>query len=670
MSRFLLTLCLCSVAACTGVLAASEESAPGVVSHVKILSDKVEDVSSMEAWKKTYITDGMSDQEKAIAIWKSVATFQHQDTPPTEFLYHEELVYDPIKIFNVYGYAMCCNASAHVAALSRYVGLKVRGWGINGHSVPEVYFDGAWHLFDSSLINYFPKTDGKIAGVEEIIAGIKEWYAKHSEFKELKDKPLNDALYKFMKEVPAGWKSGPKGWSRGPDVLLHSPTMTENGWHPNKTHGWYSTMQEYNGSVAFLYEYSPTPGYEVNVQLRQGEKLTRNWSNKGLHVNMDGAGGPPGCMTIKSLDEALWWGLSGNLAPGRVGNGTLEYTVPLADGAFKSGALAVENLACTADDKAAPALHLQDANKSGALILRMPTSYVYLSGQLSLQAVIGEGGEISVSLSDNNGLDWKDVAKISASGSQNIDLKPFVFRRYDYRLKFTLKGKGTGIDALKISHDVQHSQRPLPAFAQGENKISFEAGAAEGTITIDGNFGKHDGKQRNYTELHPQIAGMSDGVPAGADGSITFPIETPGDMSRIRMSAGARNGNGNDSSSWDLQVSFDDGKSFKSVGQVAAAPSGNSTYAVFAEVPKGTRKALARFTGHKNGDTRLLAFRVDADYKEPNGGFAPVKITYTWDEDGKEKQDIHIATKPAESWTIKCDGKPTMKSIVVERSNK
>ena len=562
---------------------------------------------------------------------------------------------------------MCCNASAHVAALSRYLGLKVRGWGINCHSVPEVYFDGAWHLFDSSLINYFPKSDGKIAGVEEIIAGVKEWNEKHPEFKTLKGKPLNDALYKFMKELPPEWKSGPKGWSRGPDVLLRSPTMNENGWHPNKTHGWYSTMQEYDGSTAFPYEYSPTPGYEVNIQLRLGEKLTRNWSNKGLHVNMDGAGGAPGCLTIKSLDDALWWGQSGNLAPGRVGNGSLEYTVPLAGGEFKNGALAVENLAATADDKAAPALHLADAAKPGELILRMPSSYVYLSGEISLQSVMGDGGEIAIAFSDNNGLDWKDVTKISTSGAQTVDLKPFVFRHYDYRLKFTLKGKGTGIDALKIVHDIQHSQRPLPALTQGENTLSFDAGAAEGTITVDGNFGKHDPKQRNYTDLHPQSEAMNGGQPTGADGSITFPIETPGDMTRLRMSAGVRNFD--DSSSWDLQASFDDGKTFKTIGQVAPAKAGNSTYAVLSEIPNGTRKALVRFVGHKKGDTILLAFRADADYKEPNSGFAPIKITYIWEEDGKEKQDVHVARKPSETWTIKCDAKPAMKSIVIERSN-
>ena len=35
----------------------------GVVSHVKVLSDKIEDVSSIEAWKRSFIKPGMSDGE-------------------------------------------------------------------------------------------------------------------------------------------------------------------------------------------------------------------------------------------------------------------------------------------------------------------------------------------------------------------------------------------------------------------------------------------------------------------------------------------------------------------------------------------------------------------------------------------------------------------------------
>src|SRR3990172_8707400 len=79
-----------------GFLCAAD--APGVVCGVKVLSDKVEDVSSLEAWKKSFIKDGMSDQEKALAVWKTSVMFQHQDAPPQEFLHQLGDVMDAIKM--------------------------------------------------------------------------------------------------------------------------------------------------------------------------------------------------------------------------------------------------------------------------------------------------------------------------------------------------------------------------------------------------------------------------------------------------------------------------------------------------------------------------------------------------------------------------------------------
>ena len=40
----------------------TEAKRVGVVSHVKVLSDKVRDVSSMEAWKRSFIRDDMTDE--------------------------------------------------------------------------------------------------------------------------------------------------------------------------------------------------------------------------------------------------------------------------------------------------------------------------------------------------------------------------------------------------------------------------------------------------------------------------------------------------------------------------------------------------------------------------------------------------------------------------------
>ena len=66
-------------------------------------------------------------------------------------------------MFNVYGYCICFNESANIEALARYIGMPARGWAINHHSVPEVSWDGGWHLLDASLLNYFPKADSRQA---------------------------------------------------------------------------------------------------------------------------------------------------------------------------------------------------------------------------------------------------------------------------------------------------------------------------------------------------------------------------------------------------------------------------------------------------------------------------------------------------------------------------
>ena len=72
-----------------------------------------------------------------------------------------------------------------------------------GHSVPEVKIGGNWCMFDASLINYFQRPDGSIAGVEEVSRSIDDWYKQHPDYRG------NDGkLRKFMPQD--GWKKGPQ----------------------------------------------------------------------------------------------------------------------------------------------------------------------------------------------------------------------------------------------------------------------------------------------------------------------------------------------------------------------------------------------------------------------------------------------------------------------------
>jgi len=647
---------------CTAAETAAPNAGVGVVSNIKVLTPGWPDVSSLEDWKKTYIKDGMTDKEKALAVFNSEVTFQQPDAPPVEYLQREDAVLDPIKCFNVYGYTLCSVSAANMACLARYAGLKARNQTIVAHVVPEFFYDGGWHMLDADLVEYFPKADGSIASIQEIVDGVQAWLKNHPDF------PINDkgARYKWMNAN--GWKAN------GPEVLSRNPFYDENGWLPCTDFAWGDTMSQFS-KISNTWQSCYSMGYRVNVQLRVGEKLTRNWFNKGMHVNMLGGGDAPASLTGKvGQGEMKYSPRWGDIAPGRVGNGTLEYEVPLASGEFRGGALRAENLAAKAEDQAAPAVHVKDPAQPGVLDIRMASSYVYLAGSAVLSAVVGEGGEIRMLLSDNNGLDWKDVASVDKTGEQKLDLKPFIGRRYVYIIRFVMKGKGTGLESLKLTNDIQHSQRPLPALVQGRNNINFTAGPQEGTITIEGAMeASSRGKQLLYGDFHPVLQGFALGVmpnASGNPGTVTFPVKTPGDITRLRISDYFLS-QGTDSM-FLIDVSFDDGKTWKTVDQPAKADLGDTPrfyvgrYVTVSDVPAGTRAALVRYRGIGNNTIALCNARIDADYKEPNGGFRPVQVTYVWEEGGLEKRDVHVVSKPDESYTIMCDTTPLVKSLILE----
>ncbi len=658
-SCFKRLICTAGVVLAAAASARGDDTTPaasvGVVSNIKVLSDKVPDISSLEAWKRSFIKEGMSDKEKALAIFNTEVTFQQADAPPMEYLQREDSVLDPIKLFNVYGYTLCSVSSANMMCLARYVGLPARCFTIQNHVVPEFYYDKAWHMFDADLIEYFPKADGSIASIQEIVDGVTKWKAAHPEYTTIN----KDNRYAYMNQ---------RGWKGGPEVLLRNPFYDGSGWLPCAEFAWGDTMLQFS-AIHNNWQSCYSMGYRVNVQLRQGEKLTRNWSNKGLHVNMD-RGERPGSLTAKvgegSLRHSPRWG---DIAPGRVGNGTLVYDVPLASGAFRGGALTALNLAARSEDKAGPAVHVKDPKDVGVLDIRMPSSYVYLDGRMTFVPVIGDGGEIKVLVSDNNGLDWKPAAAVNETGMQTVDLKPLVFRRYVYVLRLVMKGKGTGLEGLRIEHDIQHSQRPLPALGRGENKIAFSAGPQEGTITIEGAMEPSSkGKQVLYGDFHPQLDGYKPGDFPHAEGekSITFPVKTPGDMARLRISDHFIS-SGKDSM-YLIEVSFDDGKTWKTVDR----PEGLSGQRIFAgryvtvDAPPATRAALVRYHAVGSNTLALANARIDADYREPAGGFRPVQVTYVWEEGGLEKKDVHVAKSPEEKYTITCESTPVMKSLVIE----
>ena len=632
----------------------------GVVSHVKVLSDKVADVSSLEAWKKSFICDGMSDEEKAIAMWKSSVAFVYQDAPPVEFL-HEGCVHDAIKEFNVYGYGMCCCASARVEQLARYLGLPARGQSINAHSVPEVFWDNQWHMLDASLVNYFTPGRRPDRQPGRRLPGRARLARRASRLSRQRQAGCGNSSRPTDGRVG---RKGPRCWP------IASSTTAAAGGRPKRTAGIRPCRSTTAGARRpSPYEYGYSQGYEVNIQFRRGERLVRNWFNQGLHVNgILHDGGTPGCLTAKVGEGPMAFLRGyGDLTDGRIGSGRLEYDVPLADGSFRWGAIEIENIACRGDNDRGPTVHLQDAKRPGHFDIEMPTSYVYLTGQIEARCRRGveAAGCVCFSATTTGWIGARlprstnRAGKPSTSGSL-----PFAATSIDSAWCWRAK-RGAGISEDRARHSV---------FAAGTADVGSRrkhhhvyAGPSEGTVTIEGSTepGKQD-KQVTPINFHPVLKDVAEQqFRAKADGaSVTFAIATPGEMTRLRMGGHYRLRDQRDR--WDLQVSFDGGQTFKTVDTQTGSYQGICKYVTVGDVPPGVKAALVRWVGSQRNTACIFLLRIDADYRQPHGGFQPVRITYVWEEGGLEKKDIHVAASPQETYQITCQGKPSMKSITLE----
>jgi len=108
--------------------------------------------------------DAETDEEKVLAIWEFAKANHQRMTPPGD-----RFIGDPVVMFNVYGYGNCGCISPAIVVLAQAAGYKARVWELHGHTVSEVYFDGAWHMIDGDTGRMFrDPDDNHILSVREI----------------------------------------------------------------------------------------------------------------------------------------------------------------------------------------------------------------------------------------------------------------------------------------------------------------------------------------------------------------------------------------------------------------------------------------------------------------------------------------------------------------------
>jgi hypothetical protein len=630
---------------------------------LKVLSDKIDDVTTVENIVKSFVKPGMSDQERSTALWSAIVKYRHQTTPPNEYLAGDWETHDPVKIFNVYGYCMCCCCSALVEALNREDGHEARGRILNGHSVPEVRYGDGWHMFDTSLITFFPRPeDGTVASVDEIAASITDWYARHPGYQKNGEK-----IFQLMrKDNWTGWKA------EGPRLLAHCP-FYRAGYLPARTHGWDATMAEYDRKSE-VYEYGYHVGHRALFSLRPGESFVREAGNRGLHVNMD--------------VDPVWDGLKARapendlvylkeFSPGYRGgvaaNGVHRYAPNLAAGDLILGAELFDNLA---EGNRSPVLRVRDPGRPGVAVVPLVSPYVYLGGKLRLKAVGHSAGDkVTVAISTNNGRSFATLysATVERPAEATIDLKDKILRRYAYWLRLELTG-GAGLDRFAVENDFQHAPRTLPWLGKGNTAIIV---AADGDptiatrsiacrITTDPAFTQNEtsttmGIRFENVDLRSDACWWK-----GGTGIMTVPIEVPGDLVGLGFSAQVRARSEKDRAR--VLTSTDNGKTWKPVTVIAGPTQGRTEHIRVDTWPAGDRNVLLRFELTGNNTAGVQSLRVDADYRDPLASktIRPFRVVHRWKEVGRERSHAETITRLPARYTIPAGADSEMVSVTYE----
>jgi acetyl esterase/lipase len=128
------------------------------------LSNGRNDFRSLKEMVADAIRSGMTDRERAIALWRLQTTHRfHASTGDAE-------VNDPVKAINVYGYTTCGDDSICLAGLWKTAGFKVRPARVVGHCITQVHYDGRWNLLDGDMGPFFLLRDNvTIAGEQDLV---------------------------------------------------------------------------------------------------------------------------------------------------------------------------------------------------------------------------------------------------------------------------------------------------------------------------------------------------------------------------------------------------------------------------------------------------------------------------------------------------------------------
>jgi len=372
-----------------------------------------------------FLTDG---RFVAPGFWYHIAGWAYEE-PMGEVL-------DPLKLVNSYGFGLCYQIAPVLEAVWRAGGFEdARVWYLTGHTVAEVYYDGAYHHYDSDMMGY--TTVGRGPAKERPVASVHQLET---------DSGIMLSKLKGPRDVEA--------------------SQVDQPWYPADVRaaaigGLAELFTTTADNHLFPFERAPR-GYSAEFVLRPGERLIRYFHPERLGLfylpykfngqewkefpqeiaeyQIRTADGPR-----SQKDERLW------------GTGRIEYRPPVTAAAVQ--------------------------------VFSVQSPYVIIDAEFQLTAALASTSQsVTVETSTDDGRTWIAAAALRGPHREAWKTEPAVpvrsehgrrtavSGRYGYLVRLT-RSPGAAVQSLLLRTRFQLNPRTLPALAAGRNELIYSAGA-------------------------------------------------------------------------------------------------------------------------------------------------------------------------------------------------
>jgi hypothetical protein len=608
---------------------AGDTSARAEVCNLKVVTDANPDYTDAGSMIHSITSAWPETMDKCWAMWYWNHVARRQTAP---MILHGQELTDPVRQFNDYGYTMCSTIAGTNCAIWGAMGLKVKFWDISLHTVPEVEYDGRYHMYDNSLSALYTLCDGRtIAGVEDI--GADGACAASGG----KTEPGHVARYHCLNSTSSN------GFLTGCDTM-RSVAEEYRCFNPRGLkYRWY-----YNNWDL---------GHRYVLNLRQGETYTRYYHR--LDEGDPGQARQGERQGYRS-DPAYFVpneGKDPEAANPRYrirGNGLRTWNPPLTAAGLAESAHAMAGVRATSPAGVEPT----EAGQPGEVVFKIEGANVITS--MTIRAALvrrGQGDQAAISLSTTNGLQWTDVWTADKTGEVEIRATGEVNGSYEVLVKVRLLGKTAAADARlqQISFETvtMLNSKTQPRLRLGRNSVYVGAGdPTESTVLwpeLEGpRYKPCVVEEKNVmTPLrHPGYMGTMFAEKAREEAYVVFKLEAPRPIRRITY--GGRLYNRARDAHIDFLHSFDGGKTWTQSYSLSdtTPPWDVIHYQRVDDVPTGVRSVLFKYRwnayGAGPGECSLFALRMEADYPPEDAAFKPLDVTFTWKE---RQEDYSLVTR-------------------------